>query len=193
MVMEPVITTRNVKLTPKLRSYCEKKTERLGRYMPNLAEVKVDLAEVNAKAQSDRQVVELTVRDATGTILRAEEREADIYAAVDLVMDKMYRQIKRYRGKMRRNRRSAPTVEELALIEGLEPLPIDDGMEEEDAGTIVRTKRFEMFPMSAEEAIDQMELLGHDFFMFFNVEVDAANVVYRRRNGTYGLLQPEMA
>ncbi len=189
--MEPIITAKNIKVTPKLRTYCEKKTERLDRYMPNLTEVRVDLSESNAKSASLRQVAQITVRDSRGAILRAEERASDIFAAVDMVMDKIYRQIKRYRGKSRDRRRAGPTAEEIQLLENLEPIPIEDDFDDELEGALVRTKRFEMQPMSADEAIDQMELLGHDFYMFFNAEDESINVIYKRRDGSYGLLQPE--
>lgn len=190
--MEPIINAKNTQITPKLRTYCEKKTERLDRYMPDVAEVRVDLSESNAKSAKSRHVAQITVRDGGGTILRAEERAADFFAAIDMVMDKIYRQIKRYRGKSRARRRSAPTVDELLLLENLEPLPLEDEPDDELDGTVVRTKRFEMQPMSADEAIDQMELLGHDFYMFFNIEDESYNVIYKRRDQSYGLLQPEL-
>ena len=105
------------------------------------------------------------------------------------VIDKLYRQINRYRGK-RRNRRRAGVSQE-ALVEG-EALPLADAFEDEEMPPIVRRKRFELMPMMPDEAIDQMELLGHDFFVFYNTEEAAINVVYKRRDGNYGLLLPEM-
>ncbi|MBP9502323.1 MAG: HPF/RaiA family ribosome-associated protein [Candidatus Promineofilum sp.] len=109
-----------------------------------------------------------------------------MFAAIDAVVDKLYRQIERYRGKKKRKVRGKG--EELDLGE---PLPIAEELVEEEQ-TIVRYKRFALHPMSPEEAIDQMELLGHDFYVFFNANDDAVNVLYRRRDGTFGLLQPEM-
>jgi putative sigma-54 modulation protein len=186
--MEIQINTRNVDLTPRLQDHIEKKTSRLDRYMPNLAEVQVDLSTQNTRSAVERQSAQITVRDNRGTILRAEERSSDMFAAVDAVIDKLYKQIKRYRGKRRQDRRGAGVVDDLSLGE---PLPLTEeaeGVEEEHA--IVRRKRFSLQPMSPDEAIDQMELLGHNFYVFFNVEDEAVNVVYRRHDNDYGLLQP---
>lgn len=183
--MELKINSRNLKLTPKIENYIEKKTQRLDRYVPNLTQVTVDLAEQKAKSATQRQVAQITVRDSKGTILRAEEKSNDIFAAVDQSIDKLYRQIKRYRGKTRRHRRDA--VEPM-LFE--EPLPIDE-TEEQEIGGISRVKRFELEPMTADEAVEHMELLGHNFYVFFNPEEENVNVVYRRDAGDYGLIQPE--
>jgi putative sigma-54 modulation protein len=105
----------------------------------------------------------------------------------------MYRQIKRYRGKRLQRRRAGPTADALEAIAELEPLPIDEMFDDSDEENprIVRRKSFALHPMSPEEAIEQMELLGHDFYMFFNTEDEVINVVYRRRGQDYGLLQPE--
>jgi ribosome hibernation promoting factor len=187
--MDLTISGHNMEVTPRLQNYVEKKTARLDRYMPNLSEVHMDLTQQNAKSALDRHVAQITIRDTWGTILRAEERSNDIFAAVDAVIDKLNSQISRYRGKRKRNRRS--TRDEFM---DLEPVPIEEEVDDEDELTdIVRRKRFTVHPMSAEEAIDQMELLGHDFFVFFDAEEEAINVVYRRRDNNYGLLQPEFA
>ena len=184
--MELQIFSNNMDVTPRLRSYVEKKTARLDRYMPNLTTIQVELAMENTRSAVQRHVAEITIRDERGTILRAEERNSDMFAAIDAVVDKLYRQIERYRGKQRQRTRGKGEEMDLG-----EPLPIDEGWVEEDQ-IIVRQKRFALHPMSSEEAIDQMELLGHDFYVFFNSEDDAVNVIYRRRDGTFGLLQPEM-
>lgn len=191
--MELTIHSRNMEVNERIESYVEKKTARLDRYMPNLLDVRVDLTEQKTKNALDRHVAQITVRDERGTILRAEERSNDVFAAIDAVVDKLYRQIKRYRGKRRDSQRT-PRPERAAELE-LDPLPIleDEAFaEEEDDGQIVRHKRFMLQPMAAEEAIEQMELLGHDFFVFFDAGEEAINVLYRRRDGNYGLLQPEM-
>ena len=157
--------------------------------MPDLTFVGVDLSETNAKNAQERQVAQITIRDKRGTILRAEERSSDLFAAIDAVIDKLYRQISKYRGKRKRKWRNGDKKEELVFGE---PLPLEEEFEEEEPKGIVRTKRFSMAPMTADEAVDQLELLGHDFFVFFNVDDNAVNVLYHRRNDTYGLLQPEM-
>ena len=110
--------------------------------------------------------------------------------AVDAVVDKLYRQIKRYRGKRIKSRRGgAGTVEEMALGEPL-PLEIEEA-DIEDEAAIVRRKSFPLRPMAPEEAIEQMELLGHSFYVFFDVDDEMVNVIYKRHDGNYGLLQPE--
>jgi putative sigma-54 modulation protein len=184
--MELQILSNNMDITPRLRNYVEKKTARLDRYLPDLSSVQVELAMENTRSAVQRHVAEITIRDERGTILRAEERNSDMFAAIDAVVDKLYRQIERYRGKRRAKTRGKG--EELDMGE---PLPIAEEFVEEEQ-VIVRQKRFALHPMSSEEAIDQMELLGHDFYVFFNSEDDAINVIYRRRDGTFGLLQPEM-
>lgn len=184
--MELQIFSNNMDVTPRLRDYVEKKTARLDRYLPSLTTIQVELAMENTRSAVQRHVAEITIRDERGTILRAEERNSDMFAAIDAVVDKLYRQIERYRGKQ--NRKTRGKGEELEIGE---PLPIAEELVEEEQ-VIVRHKRFALHPMSAEEAIDQMELLGHDFYVFFNSDDDAVNVIYRRRDGTFGLLQPEM-
>jgi putative sigma-54 modulation protein len=154
--------------------------------MPNLSSVKVDLTTENTRSAVERQVAQITIRDDRGTILRAEERNSDIFAAIDAVIDKLYRQIERYRGKRKRKYRGPAEEYDMG-----EPLPLDEPEIIDDEPSIVRMKRFALHPMSAEEAIDQMELLGHDFFVFFNTADDGINVIYKRRDGNYGLLQPE--
>jgi putative sigma-54 modulation protein len=187
--MEILIHSHNMEVSDRLQAYVEKKTTRLDRYMPDLTEVRVDLSEENTRSAVQRHVAQVTIRDERGTILRAEERSNDMFASVDAVVDKLYRQINRYRGKRRRNRRSGASTDEFTEYE---PLPLDEEFleEEESSREIARRKRFPLQPMSVEEAVDQMELLGHDFFLFHNADEDQMNVVYRRRDGAYGLLSP---
>jgi putative sigma-54 modulation protein len=188
--MEITINGHNLEVTTRLEDYVEKKVGRLDRYMPTLSGVNVDLTTQNSRSSVERQIAQITIRDNRGTILRAEERSSDMFAAIDTVIDKLYRQIQRYQGKRRRKWRSGGgAAEEFAS----EPLPFEEEDEEafEEPG-IVRYKRFALHPMSTEEAMEQMELLDHDFFVFFNVEDEGINVLYRRRDGNYGLLQPEL-
>ena len=186
--MELIIHSHNMEITPRIQNYVEKKTSRLDRYMPALTEVRVDLSTENTRNAVERQVAQITVRDRRGTILRAEERSNDMFAAVDAVVDKLYRQINRYRGKRRRKVRSG--TGELTMEE---PLPIENVEDIDEDRQIVRYKKFPLHPMTADEAIEQMELLGHDFFVFFDIDTDAVNVLYRRHDGDYGVLQPELA
>ncbi len=187
--MDLSINGRNLKVTQRLENYVQKKAGRLDRYMPNLTQIHVDLSEENTRSAIHRQVAQITIRDDRGTILRAEERSNDMFASIDAVVDKLHRQIKRYRGKQQRKWRRVGGEEPIIG----EPLPLEGEMEEEEQEqAIVRYKRFPLHPMPAEEAIEQMELLGHDFFVFFNPDDDGINVLYRRHDGNYGLLQPEL-
>lgn len=184
--MQITITANNLEVNDWLRGRVERKVGRLSRYLPTMGEVLVELSAVNAKSAEDRQVAELTLR-VGGIILRAEDRSEDILTSLDRVTDKMYRQIARYKGKRwdkgRRPREEVEYGEEALLAE----------YEEEPVRRIVRRKRFPISPMTEQEAIEQMELLGHDFFLFYNVEDEALNVLYRRKDGDYGLIQPDMA
>jgi len=184
--MDLTIKGKNVEVTDRLRDYVHKKIGKLDRYLPSITEAWVELSTEETKAAGDRQVCQVTLRS-NGTILRAEERSDDMFYSIDVVLDKMYRQIARYKGKRKNRWRGAGAP--------VEPLPIDFEEEEieEDLAPIVRVKSFPMTPMHPEEAVEQMELLGHDFFVFYNAEEGQLNVLYRRKGGDYGLLQPELA
>lgn len=192
--MQLTIKARNMEVTDRLRNYAEKKIGKLDRFLPDIMEVRVDLAEESTRRANERYVAQVTVRS-NGTLLRAEERSNDIYAAIDLVTDKLHVQIGRYKGKRRRKMERAQAqaveAEEYQYTDLVEQI---EAAEEEQLaeGRIVRIKRFPMTPMSEEEAIEQMELLGHDFFVFYNPADAAVNVLYRRSDGNYGLLQPEL-
>jgi putative sigma-54 modulation protein len=178
--MQLIIQGKNIEVTDRLQEYIEKKVGKLDRYLPTITEARMELSVEDAKSAKDRQVAQLTVRS-KGTFLRAEERTADMFASIDSVVDKMYRQIVRYKGK-RYGRGRGPGE-----------IPPVEEFEEETPPRIVRTKRFQVAPMDEEEAVEQMELLGHDFFVFFNVNSNEVNVIYRRKDGNYGLIEPELA
>jgi putative sigma-54 modulation protein len=182
--MEVTIRSRNLDVTPRLQEYIEKKVGRLDRYLPTISDARVELSSEQTKSAQDRQVVQLTVRS-KGTILRAEERNHDVFKALDAVLDKMYRQIARYKGKRQdRNRASGEVI-------GGEALPVD--IQLASSGQVVRVKRFQMMPMTVEEATEQMELLGHNFYVFFDATDGQVNVLYQRKDGDYGLIKPELA
>ena len=178
--------TRNMRLTDNVREYVEKKAAKLERFLQEIDEVRVELSHIkSARSALDRQVAQITVHG-KGFILRSEERADDIHAAFDAALDKVQRQIDRYKGKHYRGRgdgRSAAKVaeeEEMPVDETGELLPL-----------IARRKKFIVLPMTEDEAVEQMRLLGHDnFFIFFNAEQNSIQVLYRRRNGTYGLIEP---
>lgn len=177
------IFVKNLELSQDLNKYIEKKTSRLDRYLNQINEKRIDLAFVKtARKPANRFVAQITLRG-RGFILRAEERSSDIKSAVDQVLDKIERQIERYKGKKFRSRsRAIPTSDLLKEI-------IDD----QEKPLIARRKKFKLFPMDEFEAIEQMNLLGHeDFFVFYNAHTNAINVLYKRRNGSYGLIEPEL-
>lgn len=178
---------RNMDVSDRLNDYVEKKASRLDRFLPGIDETRVDLAYVkSARSATDRQVAQITVRGKK-FILRAEERAEDIFVAFDQAMDKMQRQMERYKGKRFRGRGDGKSVGELIAEE------IIDEEELVEESPIVRRKRFALTPMDENEAIEQMELLGHEnFFIFFNFHTNSINVVYKRRDGTYGLIEPEL-
>jgi putative sigma-54 modulation protein len=189
--MDLKIHARNVDVTPQLQGHVEKKVSKLDRYLPNIQEVSVDLAIERRKQGSDQCIAQLTVRNMRGVILRAEEkRQPDVYAALDVALDKMYRQIERYKGRRKRRGGRFPEVE--AELAAMEPVPLEEPVEEEEKVAIVRRKTVALAPMSEEEAIDQMELLGHSFFIFYNAETAKIGVLYRREDGNYGVLEPEV-
>jgi len=179
--MQVTITGKNLEVTDTLREYIESRVARLERFLPSIDEARVDLSVQRSRSAGDRHTVQLTVR-ANGAILRAEDRSGDLRTSTDAVMDKMQRQVERYKGKHWRSQNRLQTREE----------PVAASAEPAE-GEIVRVKRFATRPMVVDEAIEQMELLSHDFFIFFNVDEDRYCVVYRRRDGGYGLLVPDLA
>jgi putative sigma-54 modulation protein len=176
---------RNMRLTDNVRDYVEKKAAKLERFLQEIDEIRVELSHIkSARSAVDRQVAQITVHG-KGFILRSEERADDIHAAFDAALEKVQRQIDRYKGKHHHGRgdgRSAAEVleEDVPVDETGELLPL-----------IARRKKFIVLPMNEDEAVEQMRLLGHDnFFIFFNPEQNSIQVLYRRRNGTYGLIEP---
>lgn len=180
------VFARNMEVTDRIQQYAEKKALKLERYISDIDEVRVDLAYVkSARSATDRHVAQLTVR-ARGVILRTEERADDIYTAFDAALDKMHRQLERYKGRHHRGRGDGRSAAEVA--EGLET-----EAPEVERSPIVRRKTFELAPMSEAEALEQMKLLGHEnFFIFFNIETNSINVLYQRRDGQYGLIEPKI-
>ena len=179
--MQLIVSGKNLEVSDWLREYCERKIGKLDRYLPTLTEARVELALENTKNAAQSQVVQVTLRN-NGSILRGEERSAEFTAAIDAVSEKLTKQIDRYKGKRHRGRAAGEREVEPEQVEDIGPMP-----------SIVRTKHFRTPPISEEEAIEQMELLGHNFFVFFNRDRGAINVLYRRNDGNYGLIEPEMA
>jgi putative sigma-54 modulation protein len=186
--MQLILQSKNIQVTDHLREYVEDKVEKLDRYLSTITDARIELSTEQTRSTQDRQVAQLTVRS-KGKLLRAEERSGDIFTSVDMVMDKMKRQIDRYKSKRRGAYRRAQSE---AQAEALSEMLYDEEEEGDETESIARVKRFRVVPMDPEEAVEQMELLGHDFFVFFNVDDGQLNVVYRRRQGNYGLIQPDL-
>lgn len=187
--MKLVLKGKNIQVSDRIRQYVEKKMGKLDRYLPSIDETRVELSREKTKSAQHRQVAQITVRT-NGTILRAEERADDMFAAIDLVVDKIYRQIARFKGKRMDRWHSPATIRDEEQI----PVPEEfyEGLAEEADRQIVRVKQFVVDHMNEEEAVEQMELLGHDFFLFFNPNAGRINLIYRRKDGNYGLLDPIM-
>lgn len=173
------ISGKNMEITDALRNVTYKKLGKLDKYFD-----KDVIADVTFSVEKSRQIIEVTI-DLPGTILRAEESTEDMYASVDRAVDVLERQVRKYKTKLQKRYQNNDTIR----FENIQPLPQES--EKEMKPKIVRTKRFAMKPMHEEEALLQMELLGHNFFMFMNAETEEVNVVYKRRDGNYGLIEPE--
>ena len=175
--MRYTITGRNIEVTPGLRNMVEKKIGKLEHFFTPDTEVIVALS-----AQKDRQKIEVTI-PIKGNTIRAEESSTDMYVSIDLVEEVIERQIRRYRKKLIDKKQSALSFSQAFIEE-------EDERPEEDI-RIVKTKKFAIKPIDPEEACLQMEMLGHNFYVFLNADPDQVKVVYRRKNGTYGLIEPE--
>jgi putative sigma-54 modulation protein len=185
MTLEVEVYGRNMEVTDRIFEYAKKKVSKLDRYLYDVEEARVDLAYIkSARSAADRQVAQITVRG-KGFILRAEERSDDVYTALDAALDKLQRQMERYKGKHQRGRGDGKPASEVV------PEAEEEG--EEEGSIIVRRKKFVLTPMDEVEALEQMRLLGHeDFFVFYNSVTNAVNVLYLRRDGAYGLIETEI-
>jgi putative sigma-54 modulation protein len=170
---------RNLEVTEALRQYAEKKASKLAKFFDN---GELD-TEVLLSLQRGMQIAELTLR-VGGLVLRGESRTNDMYASIDEACDRIEQQIRKYKTRIQRRLQDVPRKAALRVQH------MDDS-HEAAAPHIVRSKRFPMKPMDVEEAVTEMELVGHDFFVFRNAATEQINVVYRRRDGDYGLIEPE--
>lgn len=170
------ISGKNLEVSDYMRETAEKKLNKLSKFFPQDADVQVSLA-----VEKNRHIVEVTV-PYEGRIIRAEETSGDMYASLDNVVNKLEKQVKRYRTRQERRRHTGEVIADFA------PVTVE---EEKEAFTprIVRTKKFDIRPMSEEEAMLQMEMLGHSFFVFENAQTGDVNVLYVRKDGNYGLIE----
>ena len=175
--MKFIIIGKNIDVTEGLKTAVQDKIGKLEKYFTEDTEVHVTLS-----VEKDRQKIEVTI-PVRGTVIRSEQISSDMYVSIDLVEEIIERQLKKYKNKL---------IERQQGSHYLKPEFIEKDYAEDDEVTIVRTKKFDIKPMYAEDACIQMELTGHNFFVFCNAETDQVNVVYKRKGNTYGLIEPEI-
>ena len=179
---------RDFDVTDRLKDYVESKTSKLDKYLNSLNSARVDLTHAeNARDPQDRYVAQITV-EGKGYTLRAQERADDIRVAFDAANQKIQRQIERYKGKHYRGKGDGSSLAEDALKE------VEAAYADDEAPAIARRKQFMLHPMDEDEALEQMKLLGHeDFFVFLNMEKNCVSLLYKRRDGSFGLIDTALA
>lgn len=179
--MKIKIFGKNIKVTDAIRADIEKKLGKLNKYLAEDTDVNVTVS-----VDKEEQKVEVTI-PVKGNIIRAEEATTDMYASIDLVEEAIERQLIKYKKKVIDKKKAARESFKSDFFDA------EYDYDDDDEGVqIVKTKRFGIKPMDPEEACVQMDLIGHGFFVFLNAETDEVNVVYKRKNGTYGLIEPEL-
>ena len=171
--MKILITSKNVKASEDLKDTIQKKMEKLDKYFADDIGANVMLSE-----ERGRQKIEATIK-VKNMIFRAEDKSGDFYTGIDNVVEKLSTQMSRFKKKIQKKHRDS---KEMTFADWPEP-------EEPEEGTVVKRKRFELVPMTVDEAVVQMEMLEHNFFVFLNMETDSVNVVYKRSDNNYGLLE----
>lgn len=178
--MKFIIIGKNIDVTPGLREAVESKLGKLGRYFTPNTEIHVTLS-----VQKGHQKIEVTI-PVKGGLVRSEQESSDMYVSIDLVEEVIERQLRKYKNKLVAREQEGGNFKQ-------EFFDSEDNIVDDGEIKIVRTKKFGFKPMYPEDACVQMELLGHDFYVFCNAESDEVNVVYRRKNGTFGLIEPEFS
>jgi putative sigma-54 modulation protein len=194
--MDMIITGKNIEILPAVRDYMTRKLGKINRFLPNLNSFDVEASEEKTRDPDKRFIVQVTL-DTKGTFIRGEERGQDLYTATDKVLEVINRQIEHYKGKLPYSKgRSTPSIRTTTTEVTAAGDAEDRDAENEDTEAVkikprvVKTKKFDVKPMSLDEAVDQMELLGHDFFLFFNPDDNLINLIYKRKDGDYGLIVP---
>jgi putative sigma-54 modulation protein len=178
-----IVGKNSVEISETMQTYIEKKVSKLGRYLATISEGKVEISREGTKLPDQRFTVQVTL-DAKGVLIRAQEKSKDMRTAVDKVVRVLSKRIERYKGKLYgKKSRGVSTIRQGVAIEEEEV---------EAPKRVVKTKHFLIKPMPVDEAISQMELLGHDFFLFVDADTDRLNLLYRRDDGNYGLIEPEL-
>ncbi len=176
--MKMIYAGTNVEVTTALRDVTEKKLTKLDKYFQKDIE-----GTVTFSTQKNMKIIEITI-NLPGTIIRAEESSDDMYASIDKAVDVLERQVRKYKTKLQKRYKNNETIR----FENVVPLTVE---EDSEKPKLVKTKRFSLKPMSSEEAILQMELLRHNFFVYLDGETDLVGIVYKRKDGDYGLIEPE--
>jgi putative sigma-54 modulation protein len=187
--MKLVIHGKNIEITEAIRDYVHQKIEKAVSHFQNITnEVDVHLSVARNPRINPRQAAEVTIF-ANGSVIRAEESSENLYASIDLVADKIARQLRKYKEKRQDKKTQSQPTNEVVVPEPVVPDLIGDRTPELP-GEVVRTKYFSMPPMTLTEALEQLQLVGHDFYMFRNAETGEINVIYERNHGGYGVIQP---
>ena len=195
--MDIRISVKNFDLSPEAESYIEKKFARLERHLKPISDASLEVSRTSARALADRITAQMTLK-VNGYTLRGQEKGVNLFAAIDGVTDVMDRQIRRFKGKVYKSYQARKSAKaDRARLEAStavhEVTFEDETPSYEELGSVVRTKRFRMEPKTVDEAILEMELLSHDFFLFYNAETNEYNVAYRRSDGDYGVIEPQLA
>lgn len=180
--MKLMVTGTNIEITPALKSYVQRKLGKLDRHLPNVIEAKVEISEEKTKSPQQHYLVRATVAGGGG-VFHGEERGEDLFRAIDKVAAVMTRQLEHHKGKLYDKGRGSSLArgEFNEEIEAAETTP-----------KVVKTKRFIIKPMSVVEAVEQMEALGHAFFLYFDADAEELKLIYRRRDGNYAIIEPEL-
>jgi putative sigma-54 modulation protein len=186
--MELVIKGKNIELTESLRDYAAKKLGRITKHVDGIRSTQVELSVIKNPSVADNQVVEVTLF-ANGNVIRGEEASDSMYASIDLVSDKIERQLRRHKQRLE-DRRHHRQKTALAVVSEEEAIEVAS---ESESPQIVRVRSYELKPMAPEDAAYQLDLSGKDFLVFVNRDNDQVSVIYHRRDGNYGLIEPRLA
>ena len=181
--MDIKITAKNLTIDDDVRGYAEKKINKLTRYLNNITMMQMDLSEEKSKSRLTSYVVQVTL-NVNGFLMRGVQKDDNLKSAIDAVTDVMERLIEKYKKRY--------AVNKSKVHESIRTAKEEPEVSEEVKAPVIRRKKFALKPMNVEQAIDQMDFLSHDFFLFVNDEDNAINLVYRRKDGNYGLIQPEI-
>jgi ribosomal subunit interface protein len=193
--MDLTVKSRNGKITERQRQHIEEKLGKLGRYMDQITSATVEVHTEQHRQSGEVHRVQVTLTGDRGVILRAEEQSSDLYGAIDEVQSVLQRQIQRYKEKYWRRERQRRQTDKVAASAVADIVVDAAGVDDEAADReveVIRTKQFTLRPMFTDDAIEQMELLGHSFFVFQDAENQRFSVIYRRRDGNYGLIVPDV-